>query len=111
MSFVEIFAVKSVDGFLDSGYSDSVSWRYATLCFFLGVVFTGLLDHLIQYIENRAYQKRNAFKDGSIEKIDMEMNPLDECCNDSKVTAPPAHETITTTTYHDTHVCVLTINM
>eukprot|EP00798_Chlamydomonas_sp_ICE-L_P011404 gene11404-12107_t len=46
VSFVEIFATKSIQGFEDAGFSTDQSYQYATLSFFAGMVLTWILDHV-----------------------------------------------------------------
>ena len=48
VSFVEIFAIKAVEGF-SVQYPEHGS-KYATLCFFCGIVFTMCLDALVHQI-------------------------------------------------------------
>ena len=48
VSFVEIFAIKAVEGF-SVQYPEHGS-KYATLCFFCGIVFTMFLDALVHQI-------------------------------------------------------------
>ena len=48
VSFVEIFAIKAVEGF-SVQYPEHGS-KYATLCFFCGIVFTMCLDTLVHQI-------------------------------------------------------------
>ena len=50
VSFVEIFRAKSIDGFVDAGYSDEEADRYATFCFFAGCLATWLLDRLVHLL-------------------------------------------------------------
>eukprot|EP00239_Pterosperma_sp_CCMP1384_P001959 CAMPEP_0197850398 /NCGR_PEP_ID=MMETSP1438-20131217/15293_1 /TAXON_ID=1461541 /ORGANISM="Pterosperma sp., Strain CCMP1384" /LENGTH=337 /DNA_ID=CAMNT_0043463551 /DNA_START=123 /DNA_END=1136 /DNA_ORIENTATION=- len=50
VSFAEIFTVKSVEGFADSGYDDDAAVRLATFCFFSGLVLTFLLDRLVHHL-------------------------------------------------------------
>lgn len=50
VSFVEIFAIKSVEYFEDEGYSGDEATRYATLCFFGGVIITAILDSIVHQI-------------------------------------------------------------
>lgn len=47
VSFVEIFATKSVGAFISNGSTDAEAVRYATGCFFLGILLVYLLDALI----------------------------------------------------------------
>ncbi|KAG2424159.1 hypothetical protein HXX76_014692 [Chlamydomonas incerta] len=46
VSFVEIFTTKSIQGFMDAGYSDKSAYRYATLLFFGGMAVTWALNQL-----------------------------------------------------------------
>eukprot|EP00210_Caulerpa_lentillifera_P007793 g7437.t1 len=55
VSFVEIFLVKSVDGFTDAGYSDDLSMTYSTLLFFAGIVFTAVLNSTVNVVLHRSY--------------------------------------------------------
>eukprot|EP00899_Mesostigma_viride_P023172 jgi/Mesvir1/4039/Mv19400-RA.1 len=50
VSFVEIFATKSVSGFEDTGMSTGKSYLFATLSFFGGVLMTVLLDKLVHLL-------------------------------------------------------------
>jgi hypothetical protein len=50
VSFVEIFSAKAVDGFEAAGYTPEEATRYATLCFFGGMVVIWLLDKLVHAI-------------------------------------------------------------
>jgi hypothetical protein len=50
VSFFEIFASKAVSGFLAAGYTEDESCRYATLCFFCGMLAIWLLDKLVHLI-------------------------------------------------------------
>lgn len=61
VSFAEIFAIKAVDGFTDSNYSDDEAIRYATLCFFGGIIVTALLDYFVHMLMHYA-QKRTVVK-------------------------------------------------
>jgi len=49
VSFAEIFTVKAIEGFA-AKYDDNVALRYATLCFFGGIVITYLMDALVHKI-------------------------------------------------------------
>lgn len=64
VSFVEIFATKSIQGFEDAGFSEERSYQYATLSFFGGMVLTWILDqfchfliHLSAWLEERKEKK------------------------------------------------------
>jgi len=50
VSFGEIFMVKSVGAFENEGYTDDEAMRYATFCFFGGILFTAMLDKLVHII-------------------------------------------------------------
>jgi zinc transporter, ZIP family len=50
VSFVEIFR-KSVVSFSNSGLSDSDSYLFATLCFFIGFVLMNLMNMLVHYLD------------------------------------------------------------
>lgn len=50
VSFAEIFMVKSVGSFEESGFSNDESVRYATFCFFGGITVTALLDKVVHFI-------------------------------------------------------------
>ncbi|CAG9465531.1 unnamed protein product [Pedinophyceae sp. YPF-701] len=52
VSFVEIFAMKSFDYFESYGLTPEASQRYATLCFFGGMLFIHVLDKLVHLIAN-----------------------------------------------------------
>lgn len=47
VSFVEIFATKSVGAFIDNGATDAEAVRYATGCFFGGILLVYLLDLIV----------------------------------------------------------------
>lgn len=47
VSFVEIFASKSVAAFINNGATDAEAVRYATACFFGGILLVYLLDAII----------------------------------------------------------------
>jgi len=49
VSFGEIFMVKSVEGFADSGMDDDTAMRTATFCFFGGMLITALLDRIVHW--------------------------------------------------------------
>eukprot|EP00636_Phaeomonas_parva_P015254 CAMPEP_0118851592 /NCGR_PEP_ID=MMETSP1163-20130328/985_1 /TAXON_ID=124430 /ORGANISM="Phaeomonas parva, Strain CCMP2877" /LENGTH=372 /DNA_ID=CAMNT_0006783963 /DNA_START=146 /DNA_END=1264 /DNA_ORIENTATION=+ len=51
VSLIEIF-VKAQGAFEDAGHSESMAYFYATLCFFLGVLFNFVLDKFVHYLEN-----------------------------------------------------------
>lgn len=61
VSFGEIFLVKSVDGFTDAGYGDDASMRYATFCFFAGLLITAALNGIVHLIcrENKNIESDN----------------------------------------------------
>ena len=61
VSFVEIFAIKAVEGF-SAQYPDDGS-KYATLCFFCGILFTIFLDALVDQI-GRWQRTRRRNEDG-----------------------------------------------
>lgn len=61
VSFVEIFAIKSVEGF-SAAYGDRGS-TYATLCFFGGILATTLLDAAVHAIGR--YQRDARCDDGA----------------------------------------------
>jgi len=61
VSFVEIFAIKAVEGF-SAQYPDDGS-KYATLCFFCGILFTICLDALVHQI-GRWQRTRRRNEDG-----------------------------------------------
>ena len=42
--------MKSVEGFTDEGYDDDEAMRYATLCFFAGIIITALLNGVVHFI-------------------------------------------------------------
>jgi len=60
VSFVEIFATKALDGFVDAGMSEKEAYRYSTLTFFMGVLFTYLLDQLVHLISHIALRRARA---------------------------------------------------
>jgi len=50
VSFGEIFIIKGVGAFEESGYDSDSAMRYATFCFFAGMAFTSLLDKVVHCI-------------------------------------------------------------
>lgn len=46
VSFGEIFLRKATGGFQDVGYTEDEAYRYATFCFFGGMVVIALLDQV-----------------------------------------------------------------
>jgi len=79
VSFVEIFAIKSVESFATE-YPDHGS-KYATLCFFCGVVLTIGLDALVHQIGH--YVKRNGGDDRAVCVCDT--NPEDLLTGERKL--------------------------
>jgi len=63
VSFGEIFLVKSVDGFADAGYGDDAAMRYATFCFFAGLLITALLNGIVHLI---CRENQNAESDNQV---------------------------------------------
>jgi len=63
VSFGEIFMVKAVEGFEESGYSGDEALRYATFCFFSGMLCTLLTDKLVHTLLDRQDAPRS--KDGT----------------------------------------------
>ena len=59
VSFVEIFAIKAIDGFIDANHDDDSATRYATFCFFGGIIITAALDALVHFLMQHS-QKRAA---------------------------------------------------
>lgn len=55
VSFAEIFTSKAVIGFEDAGYNEDEAIRYATLCFFGGVLLTWLLDKVVHAMTGHAH--------------------------------------------------------
>jgi len=54
VSFAEIYGVKSVDAFTEVCDGDTAcAWRYATLCFFCGLVFMYGLDAAVHALNGR----------------------------------------------------------
>lgn len=45
--------IKSVDAFADSGHSDDEAMRYATFCFFAGLLITAMLNGFVHYVVRR----------------------------------------------------------
>jgi len=63
VSFVEIFCTKAIDEFVAAGSTDVEAYRWATLTFFGGVLFTFGLDQVVHALSDRAFtrgQKRAA---------------------------------------------------
>lgn len=50
MSFVEIYSAKAITAFQDNGASVAEAARYATFCFFAGVVAVYILDGIVHAI-------------------------------------------------------------
>jgi len=50
VSFVEIFASKAIHGFEDAGYTDKEALRYATFCFFGGMLLLWILDKVVHLV-------------------------------------------------------------
>lgn len=60
VSFAEIYGVKSVDAFTEvCGGDGACGWRYATLCFFCGLVFMYALDAAVHALNGRACRGRS----------------------------------------------------
>lgn len=59
VSFVEIFSIKAIDGFIDANHDDDAATRYATFCFFGGIIITAALDAFVHFLMHHA-QKRAA---------------------------------------------------
>lgn len=74
VSFVEIFAIKAVEGFT-AAYGDNGS-TYATLCFFGGILATTLLDSLVHAIGR--YQRDRCNKKAKDESGSESDESLDE---------------------------------
>lgn len=55
VSFVEIFTSKSIGAFEEYGFTSNLANRYATFCFFGGILFTWVLGKLVHWITNLAY--------------------------------------------------------
>eukprot|EP00877_Chromochloris_zofingiensis_P002860 jgi/Chrzof1/12575/UNPLg00528.t1 len=55
VSFVEIFTNKSIGAFEGYGFASNLANRYATFCFFGGILFTWVLGKLVHWITNLAY--------------------------------------------------------
>ncbi|CAG9460507.1 unnamed protein product [Pedinophyceae sp. YPF-701] len=53
VSFVEIFATKSFEAFEDYGLTPEEAQRYATFCFFGGMLFIFLLDKVVHFLAER----------------------------------------------------------
>jgi len=83
VSFAEIFTIKAIEGFLEEGHSDAEAQRYATFCFFAGIVFTVLLDKFVQ----------------SLTESFGEQAPL--CCDDTALQLPPAVGAVEAPATHD----------
>lgn len=58
VSFGEIFLRKATGGFQDVGYTEDEAYRYATFCFFGGMVVIALLDQIVHLVASFA-QKRS----------------------------------------------------
>lgn len=54
VSFAEIFTVKAVEAFQESGYKDGEAYAYATITFFSGIVFTYILDQVVHFIGEKS---------------------------------------------------------
>lgn len=54
VSFVEIFAAKSMSAFIENGSSEGEASRFATFCFFGGIAIVYVLDGLVHLITNLA---------------------------------------------------------
>eukprot|EP00239_Pterosperma_sp_CCMP1384_P006288 CAMPEP_0197852926 /NCGR_PEP_ID=MMETSP1438-20131217/21730_1 /TAXON_ID=1461541 /ORGANISM="Pterosperma sp., Strain CCMP1384" /LENGTH=335 /DNA_ID=CAMNT_0043467157 /DNA_START=108 /DNA_END=1115 /DNA_ORIENTATION=+ len=90
VSFAEIFTVKSVEGFADSGYDDDAAVRIATFCFFSGLCLTFLLDQLVHKLISLSgaegpvcgHSHGQALKSSSDVSVEMR-NPLDVTITES----------------------------
>lgn len=59
VSFIEIF-VKSLDGFSESGLSESAAYAVTTISFFAGMLIIVLLDVLVRFIDPTAAEITHA---------------------------------------------------
>lgn len=63
VSFVEIFTAKAVTAFVDAGSSPNAAMRFATFCFFGGVLLVYILDGIVHGITHLAISmKRKELK-------------------------------------------------
>lgn len=56
MSIVEIFVLKSVDGFVQHGLEEP-AYRYATLCFFGGILITYAIGQVVHILSDLAFTR------------------------------------------------------
>mmetsp|Transcript_16649 Transcript_16649/g.36202 ORF Transcript_16649/g.36202 Transcript_16649/m.36202 type:complete len:332 (-) Transcript_16649:120-1115(-) len=81
VSFGEIFMVKSVEAFEESGYTGDEATRYATFCFFGGISITALLDKVVHFIADRSGHKHDHAPSTMTEGIGattLHNNPISE---------------------------------